>query len=131
MAGAAGALARLCIHKKKSVDGVGRVADINNFDELVDICKKIATELHTLLDIREYPEYGWARISFETDHFGGTYVNLHYDFNTGEIVNWYGHKDAQLINTEYQLRSLVKKELKKELKARNFEALQDMLDSEY
>ena len=57
-----------------------------NFNELTNICKNIASDLHTMVEIDDYKEYGWAAIAFMTDKFGGTYINLHFDHKTGEVI---------------------------------------------
>ena len=107
----------LCARKTKSVSGIGKV-DINDFEELVILCKSIAKRLQTRVKIQQYPQYGWASISFETDPFGGTYVNLHYDYNTGEVINWYGEDYATIINSQKQLERLVEQEYYSMLKGR-------------
>lgn len=102
-----------------------------NFNEVVNICKSIADELNTMVEVDNYAEYGWASIAFMTDNFGGTYVNLHFDHKTGEIVNWYGSKNARKVENVAQLKMMVKYYMKKELKARNMSELADFINSQY
>lgn len=102
-----------------------------NFNELTNICKNIASELHTMVEVDDYKEYGWAAIAFMTDKFGGTYINLHFDHKTGEVINWYGHKNARKVETVDQLKMMVKYYMKKELKARDLDGLYDFINSQY
>ncbi len=101
------------------------------FDYFVSICKEIANNLQTMCEVKEYTEYGWAAIAFMTDKFGGTYINLHYDLQTNEIVNWYGHKNARKIEDISFLSDFVRDEMNKELKARDLSAVCDMINAEY
>ena len=101
------------------------------FENFVSVCKEIANNLQTICEVKEYPEYGWAAIAFMTDKFGGTYINLHYDFQTNEIVNWYGHKDAREIKDISFLSYFVKNEMEKEMKARDLNAVYNMVNAEY
>jgi hypothetical protein len=101
------------------------------FDEYVRRCKKIARDLNTICEVREYDEFNWARISFMTDHFGGTYVNLHYDMKTGRVVNWYGHEGACEVKNINELASLVEKELARMKKKRDLNLVAEMVNAEY
>jgi hypothetical protein len=102
-----------------------------NFSELTSVCKNIASELHTMVEVQDYSEYGWAAIAFMTDKFGGTYVNLHYDHKSGKVTNWYGTKNAREIENIEQLKMMVKYYMKRELKARDMEALSEFINSQY
>lgn len=104
---------------------------ITSFWELVDVCSRIANELQTMIEVKEYPQYNWGGISFMTDKFGGTYVNLHYDYNTGVVTNWFGSEDAQEIYDEDQLRELVKREMNRMLQDRDLSYIYEMVNSEY
>jgi len=101
------------------------------FEQFTIICKDIAEKLQTMCEVKEYRRYGWASIAFMTDKFGGTYINLHYDLQTNEIVNWYGHKNAQEIKDISFLSYFVKDELEKEQKARNLNQIYEMVNAEY
>ena len=81
-----------------------------NFNELTNICKNIASDLHTMVEIDDYKEYGWAAIAF---------------------INWYGHKNARKVETVDQLKMMVKYYMKKELKARDLDGLYDFINSQY
>ena len=102
-----------------------------SFTELTSICKNIANELHTMVDVNDYSHYGWQNISFMTDAFGGTYINLHYDNNTGVVTNWYGSEHARVIETIDQLKVMVKYYMKKMLKERNMEYISERINDEY
>ena len=102
-----------------------------SYQEMVSICEDIAKEYHTMFETQDYAEYGWASLSFMTDKFGGTYVHIHYDHKTGEMVNWFGHKNARKVENVEQLRMMVKYCMKKELKARDMHALSEFINSQY
>lgn len=104
--------------KKKGVAGVGSVSLHGNLRDLVLLCNEIADRLQTNFKQIDYPQYRYSDLVFYTDPFGGTYVCLHYDYNTGEIVNWYGEDYATLINSQEQLEQLIERELYRELKGR-------------
>lgn len=101
------------------------------FENFVKQCKEIAKNLQTIVEVKEYAQYGWAAIAFITDKFGGTYVNLHYDLNTNKVVNWYGHKDAREINDISFLSYFVNAEMKKELARRDLNKVYEMVNAEY
>lgn len=102
-----------------------------NFNQFRTACEFIARQQHTFVETREYPEYGWASVAFMTDHFGGVYVNLHYDLKTCEVVNWYGSKMQLAVTTLKQLRELVERERVKLLKSRNLAHICEMINAEY
>ena len=126
LVGGAVALAALCIHRKKGISGIGSI-NLQEIDlrDLVLLCNEIADRLQTNVKQVDYPQYRFSDILFYTDPFGGTYVCLHYDYNTGEIVNWYGEDYATLIHTKEQLEKLVERELYRELKGRYGESFAD------
>lgn len=104
---------------------------VTSFREFAEICKQIAYDLHTLVEIREYPQYDWASVIFETDKFGGSYLGLHYDYNTGVVTAEYGTDRAQEIYDEDQLRALVKRERDYMLQHRDMQYISDMINAEY
>ena len=116
---AAAAIGAWLFAKKKGVAGVGSVS-LHEIDlrDLVSLCNEIADRLQTNFKQIDYPQYRYSDLVFYTDPFGGTYVCLHYDYNTGEIVNWYGEDYAILINSQEQLEQLIERELYRELKGR-------------
>lgn len=99
--------------------------------KFVEQCKTIAKNLETMVEIKECQQCGWAVVAFMTDKFGGTYVNLHYDLNTGKITNWYGHKDARDINDVSFLSYFIREERDKMLAARNLQEIYERLNEEY
>lgn len=102
-----------------------------NYKDLVFACKCLATFLETHVVVKEYLEYGWVSIVFETDSFGGVYTNLHYDLGTGELRKDFGtdkELDIDRLSTLYQV---VKKDLEHELEVRDFDALSDFINSQY
>lgn len=103
----------------------------NDYELYVSICERIASDLHTMVQVRDYPQYGWASIAFMTDPFGGTYTHLHYDHATGEVINWYGSDNAQKIEDEAHLRKIVTQGLKYELAHRNLDEVYEAVNDEY
>ncbi len=101
------------------------------FERFEIICKDLAAKLQTICEVTKYPEYGWNAIAFMTDHFGGVYVNLHYDLQTNVITNWYGNKDATEVKSISFLSSLVEKEMNKTLESRDLYAISEMINDEY
>lgn len=107
--------------------------DIKNFDQLVSICKEIVKNhtTHSFVEEHVYTAFGWGSVAIMTDHFGGTYVNLHYKFKTGKVTNWYGMKDKQVIEDIGQLTSLIKDSEEALLKGRDLKAIYDLINAEY
>ena len=104
---------------------------LNDFNEFANICKTIANNLQTMVKISDQSKYGWMSVSFMTDNFGGTYVHLHYDLNTGKVINWFGSKDAREINDISFLSYFVKSEMEKMIKARDQKEIYDFINDEY
>ncbi len=103
----------------------------SNFNDFANTCKTIANNLHTMVEVKDYSKYGWGQVSFMTDAFGGTYVCLHFDMNTGKVTNWFGSKDAREINDLSFLSYFVSSEMKKMIKARNLREIYDRINDEY
>lgn len=105
---------------------------MTKFNQFEAVCKEIANDLHTIVEVREYSEYGYGQVAFMTDHFGGIYVCLHYDMETGKVTNWYGMKMAKELSHNYsELYNLVKHEMKKMLKARDLKEIGELINAEY
>lgn len=102
-----------------------------NYETFVQVCKDIANNLHTMIEVKEYKEYGWASIAFMTDKFGGVYVHLHYDLKTNKVVNWYGQKNEQEVNDISFLSYFVKSERDKLLQKRDLNEIYEQVNSEY
>ena len=102
-----------------------------NFNDFASTCKTIAENLHTMVDVKDYSDYGWGQVSFMIDNFGGTYVCLHFDMSTGNVTNWFGQKDAREINDMSFLSYFVKSEMEKMFKARNMQDVCDRINTEY
>jgi len=102
-----------------------------NFNDFVNICKNIAADLRTMVEVKDYRKFGWASIAFMTDKFGGTYMHLHYDHHNGEVINWFGSKKARRVDNVEQLKMMVKYYMKKELKVRDMKALSEFINSQY
>jgi hypothetical protein len=98
---------------------------------LVSFCTSLAANLDTGLDVRDYDEYGWTGIAFETDAFGGTYAHIHFDHTTGVATNWYGRPDAVRIESFVHLAAIVKAALAEALRTRDFGAISEMLADQY
>ena len=101
------------------------------FDKFVSLCREIAREENTMIEIKDYPRSGWAAISFMTDKFGGVYVHLHFDHKTRDVVNWYGHDGAIELESVEQLKNLVRIGKEKFLKLRNLNKVYKMANAEY
>lgn len=101
------------------------------FDKFVSLCQEIAREEDTMIEVKDYPKFGWAAISFMTDRFGGVYVHLHFDHKTRDIVNWYGHDGAVQLESVEQLKNLVRTEKEKLLKVRDLNKVYEMVNAEY
>jgi len=102
-----------------------------SFQKFVGVCKDIAKNLQTTCEVKKFTKYGWAEITFKVDNFGGTFACLHYDLCTNKIVNWYGEKDEREIKSVSFLPDFIKKEMRKELKERNIEAVYEKINEEY
>lgn len=101
------------------------------YEIFVCVCKKIAKELHTIVEAKKYERYGWASIVFMTDKFGGTYLCLHYDLATNKVVNKYGFDSEEEIKSLARLKELVKAEHDKMLKERDLDYISEMINGEY
>lgn len=106
--------------------------DINNFDQLVSICKEIVKNYttHSFVEEHVYTAFGWGSVAIMTDHFGGTYVNLHYKFKTGKVTNWYRDKGEQVIEDVDQLINVIIKSEAAHLKGRDLKAISDRINAE-
>jgi len=102
-----------------------------NYQDLFLSCKVIAACLETIVEIKEYKEYGWANIAFMTDHFGGVYAIFHYDYGTMELRKDYGKEEELDIDRIKTLYDIVKEENEKAMKARDFEALSEFINDQY
>ena len=101
------------------------------YEDLVFACKCLAAFLQTIVEIKEYPKYGWSSIVFMTDRFGGVYTILHYDFGTGNLKKNFGtdkELDIDCLRTLYQV---VKGDLERILKERDFEDIYERINEEY
>lgn len=101
------------------------------YEDLVFACKCLAAFLETHVDIKEYDDYGWAQIAFETDSFGGVYTILHYDFGTGDLTKDFGTEKQLDISRLCDLYQIVKDDLERELKERDLNYISEMINAEY
>ncbi len=101
------------------------------FKKFVILCQEIAREQNTMMEVKDYPQYGWASVAFMTDKFGGVYVSLHYDHKTRDVVNWFGHDGAVQLESVEQLKNLVKTEKEKLLQVRDLNKVYAMVNAEY
>ena len=104
---------------------------MKDFKEFAKVCREIAKNLNTIVEVTNYSDYGWGQVTFMTDYFGGVYMSLHYDMKTGQVTNWYGTKDERRVNDISGLSYYVKDEMKKMLKARNLEEVSELINAEY
>ena len=107
--------------------------DIKNFDQLVSTCEEITKKhtVHSSVESRVYTDYGWGSVTIMTDSFGGAHTQLHYDLKTGEVTNWYGMKDEQVIENIDQLINVIIKSEAALLKGRDLNAIADFINAEY
>ena len=107
--------------------------NIKNFDHLVSICKEIVENhtTHSSVEEHVYTAFGWGSVDIMTDHFGGTYVSLHYDFKTGKVTNWYGMKDEQVIEDIDHLTSLIKDSEEALLASGRLDSVYERINEEY
>lgn len=103
------------------------------FEEVCDICRAIAREQHTKINIHDYPEYNWASIVFMTDKFGGCYLDLHWEHPTQKLILWrHCKKRAREVTSVSQLKTLVSYYRRKEEKVRFADnSLSDFINSQY
>ena len=101
------------------------------YKDLVFACKCLAAFLETHVDIKEYKEYGWAQIAFETDKFGGTYTILHYDFGTGNLRKDFGTDKELDIDRLSTLYKVVKEDLEHMLEVRDLDYISECINDEY
>lgn len=103
----------------------------SNFSEFSEFCTNLAKKLNTIVVIRNYDDYGWGSVAFMVDHFGGTYCNFHYNYETGVITDWYGSKDAKVISNKDELVSYITKMMHNILKVRNMTDIAEQINAEY
>ena len=101
-----------------------------NFNEFTNICKNIANDLNTMVEVKDYSKHGWAQVVFMTDKFGGTYAIFHFDTNTNEVKMQGLVKDT-VIRNEEQLRMTVKFNLNKMLENRDITEIYERINDEY
>ena len=101
------------------------------YEDLVFACKCLAVFLETQVVIKEYREYGWVSIVFQTDNFGGCYTCLHYDLCTGELRKDFGTDRELDIDRLSTLYKIVKEDLERMLKERDLEAVSEFINAEY
>ena len=101
------------------------------YEDLVFACKCLAAFLKTHVVIKEYREYGWVSIVFQTDNFGGCYTILHYDLGTGDLRKDFGTEKELDIDRLSTLYEIVKEDLEHELEVRDLSYVSEMINAEY
>lgn len=99
-----------------------------NLEAMVAWCVNLAASEHTLIGTHDYST--WTSVYFETDHFGGCYVDLHIEHDTRAIYYWVGDKKKYVETTE-EISRLVHEEKEKMLKARDMKGVCDFINSQY
>ena len=102
-----------------------------SYSDLVLACKMLAGMLESIVEVKEYTEYGWVSIAFMTDRFGGCYTNLHYDLGTGELSKDYGTDKEFDIDSLCTLYKVVKNDMERMLEARDLDYISECVNSEY
>ena len=102
----------------------------SNYYEFKNNCKKIAHDLHTMVEVREYNEYGFAAATFMTDKFGGAYANIIYDLGTSKVYDNFLKENNVFENVE-SLTEHVDTQRKKMLLKRNLDEVYDFVNSQY
>lgn len=93
--------------------------------------KTVANKLHTLMDIKIYPEYGFSTVSYMTDMFGGTYAHFHIDLNTGVTTIDYGTPQVLTIENIKMLEEITESRMNKMLEDRDLNNIYKLINSEY
>lgn len=110
---------------------VGAEIAVNSFGLFVSICKLIAQDEHTLEEHREYSDYGFGRVIFETDRFGGGYACFNFDLNTCAVTYAKGQPEEEQVTDLNKLIQIVKTQKKRLLKLRDLKAVSEMINAEY
>jgi hypothetical protein len=110
---------------------VGGEIAVNSFSLFVSVCKLIAQEEHTLEDHREYTEYGFGRVTFETDRFGGGYASFNFDLKTNAVTYAKGQPEQEEITDLKRLIQIVSTQRKRLLKVRDLKAVAERINAEY
>lgn len=101
-----------------------------NFEEFKTICEKIANDLHTMVEVHDYNEYGFGTAAFMTDKFGGVYANIKYDFDTN-IVSDNFLKENNTFSNYISLVHHIDEQRKKMLLKRNMDEVYDFVNFQY
>lgn len=104
---------------------------MNNYTELVSICKRIAQEIGTMMEVKDYLQFGWSRITFMTDKFGGSYMGVNFNHNTLEAVFCLCAYEGQKVDGIVALVDRVREEKAKMEAARDLEAVYAHINEEY
>ena len=101
-----------------------------NFQDFKEFCEMIATQQHTMVEFREYPEYRWGAAVFMTDKFGGTYCNFKFDYDTLEVVDSFDTEIKPYTNYADLIIHITERREREE-SLRDFDELYDFINSQY
>lgn len=110
---------------------VGTEIKVNTFGMFVAVCKLIAQDEHTLEEHREYAEYGWGQVTFETDRFGGGYASFNFDIRTGAVTYAKGQPEQEDITDLKRLIQIVRTQRKRMERVRDLRAVGERINAEY
>jgi len=103
----------------------------NSFSELVEWSENYARRIETMVENHFYNEYNWGAVIFETDKFGGCYIQLKFfPGKNNKLV-------VDLFNSEYEVKNLnslevlIYNEKVKMENSRDLNALSDFINSQY
>lgn len=102
-----------------------------HYELFCNFCKVVASRLHTMVEGHTYNDYGFASIAYMTDKFGGVYLMLHYDLESGKVIADYGSADEQEITSANQLCELVRARRDDMLEKRDMDGVYEFINSQY
>ena len=107
------------------------MALFNSFNEFSKFSTDFAKELHTMVDIKDYPEWGFGVVAFMTDKFGGTYAILNYDYKTKELKIDETYGWMKTMKNKNVLKNIVMYQKAMMERNRNLEEIYDRINEEY
>jgi hypothetical protein len=103
----------------------------NNFSELVEWSKSYAREIETMVENHFYNEYNWGTVIFETDKFGGSYIQLKFFPNeNNKLILDFGSTERESDNLN-EIKVFILNEKIKMEKSRDLNHIYEMINSEY
>ena len=107
------------------------MALFNSFNNFADFSIDLANELHTMIDVKDYPEWGFGVVAFMTDKFGGTYAIFNYDYKKKELKLNENKDQMKIMKNKNVLKNIVMYKKAMMEKNRNLEEIYDRINEEY